>query len=163
MKLPLIVATTLLVMAAQPLHAAQLVIDANKFHLGIGLAIDRLHDDTSAGFQILAGYPLEQLQSGEATSSVEAGFIDLGSFKQGDRQFSMAGLWVSYLLQLPLPLQQTGWQGLLRLGIDFGDDDGLLFGAGIDYSLDPRLSLRGEYIVRDQVKSLQINAVWRMR
>jgi hypothetical protein len=163
MKLIRLIAAALLLIAAHPLYAAQLVIDGEKFHLGVGLAIDRLHDDTSLGFQILGGYPLEQIKLGDATSWVEAGFIDLGSFKLGDRQLSMAGLWASYLLQIPLPLRQAGWQGLLRIGVDFGDDDGLLFGAGIDYALDPRLSLRGEYVMRDQVRSWQLNAIWRMR
>lgn len=54
---------------------------------------------------------------------------------------------------------RTGFIG--RLGLDIGDDDGLMYGAGISYDLIKRITLRGEYVIRDNIDSLQFNFVFR--
>jgi len=49
-----------------------------------------------------------------------------------------------------------------RAGLDIGDDDGFMFGAGLGFNLNPKMELRGEYVMRDTVDSLQVNFVMRM-
>ncbi len=48
-----------------------------------------------------------------------------------------------------------------RLGVDFGDDDGLMVGAGLGYAFNRQLEVRGEYVARDNIDSLQANVVYR--
>jgi hypothetical protein len=47
-----------------------------------------------------------------------------------------------------------------RAGFDFGDDDGFMFGVGGGYLLNRNSQLRLEYVVRDNVDSLQFNFVY---
>jgi hypothetical protein len=86
-------------------------------------------------------------------SSVEFGFMDYGF--SGDS----TGIWGTYVIDGKFS-GQFGW--LARLGLDIGDDNGLMLGAGVGFDLSDKLILRGEYVVRDQVDSLQINLLYRM-
>jgi hypothetical protein len=47
-----------------------------------------------------------------------------------------------------------------RAGFDFGDDDGFMIGIGAGYIVNKNLKLRGEFVVRDNVDSLQFNVVF---
>jgi len=71
---------------------------------------------------------------------------------------SASGLWttggVSYAI-----LPQLNLIG--RIGLDLGDDDGLMVGAGVGYMFADAFELRGEYVVRDNIDSLQVNFVYR--
>jgi len=43
-----------------------------------------------------------------------------------------------------------------------GDDSGLMFGAGLSLGINARMDLRGEYVIRDDVDSLQLNLIYRL-
>ena len=47
-----------------------------------------------------------------------------------------------------------------RGGIDFGDDDGLMTGIGIGFHASRQFEIRGEFVARDHVDSLQLNFVF---
>jgi hypothetical protein len=47
-----------------------------------------------------------------------------------------------------------------RVGYDFGDDDGLLFGIGAGYIVNKNLKLRLEFVEREDVSSIQFNVVF---
>ena len=53
-----------------------------------------------------------------------------------------------------------GWLG--RLGFDFGDDDGFMFGAGLSFNMGPKAELRTEYVIRDNIDSLQFNLYYHL-
>jgi hypothetical protein len=69
------------------------------------------------------------------------------------------GLWVNAVVDGAFN-QGYGW--LARLGLDLGDDSGLMFGAGVSYSFDARTRLRGEYVIRDDIDSLQLNLIYHL-
>jgi hypothetical protein len=47
-----------------------------------------------------------------------------------------------------------------RLGLDFGDDDGLMAGIGVGLLLTKNFKLRLEFVQRDKVDSVQFNFVF---
>jgi len=47
-----------------------------------------------------------------------------------------------------------------RLGLGIGDDDGLMYGVGPGHDLTEKVAIRGEYVLRDEVDSLQLNFVF---
>jgi len=47
-----------------------------------------------------------------------------------------------------------------RLGLDFGDDDGLMAGIGVGFLVSRTIKLRLEYVQRDNVDSVQFNIVF---
>jgi hypothetical protein len=47
-----------------------------------------------------------------------------------------------------------------RAGLDFGDDDGFMFGVGAGYIVNRNVKLRGEYVIRENVDSIQFNFVY---
>ncbi len=147
--------------------------DQSKLYVGGGLGSNSLDDagidyDRAMGFQIFAGYPLENLKLGEGVASfVEAGYMDSGKFDYSMNLFGTTvtgtvsaakGIWVTYVATYDLN-DQMDLVG--RVGLDFGDDDGLMFGGGVDYKLNEQMSLRGEYVIRDNISSLQGNVVYR--
>ena len=51
-------------------------------------------------------------------------------------------------------------EGLARLGIDFGDDDGIMVGAGLGYNFNRHWVLRSEYVIREAIDSFQFNLLY---
>ena len=49
---------------------------------------------------------------------------------------------------------------LVRLGYDFGDDDGFLLGTGMQYKFTTKVAMRMEYIARQNVSGLQANVLF---
>ncbi len=143
---------------AMPVFAAEgePLLDKNLFSIGAGISdnsIGRPRDD-EIGFQFFAAYDLNQvnLMTG-LTSSVEFGFMDFG-FSRDD-----TGIWASYVVDGTIS-GRFGW--LAQAGFDIGDDSGLLVGAGVKYALDEKIDLRVEYVVRDEVDSLQFNLLFHL-
>jgi hypothetical protein len=67
------------------------------------------------------------------------------------------GLWANGVgrLMLAPSIELIG-----RLGMDFGDDDGLMAGIGVGFLLTRSLKLRLEFVQRDNVDSVQLNFVF---
>ena len=138
----------------------------SKLHVGGGLGSNSFTGfDNAIGWQVFAGYPLEMVEVGEGiTSSVEVGYMNT-TFKQdlgflGTYESQVSGLWATYVADYALNDQ---FNALGRVGLDFGDDSGLMFGIGGEYALDEQKSLRVEYVIRDNVNSLQGNFVYRLK
>lgn len=74
----------------------------------------------------------------------------------GDRQIE--GVWYSGVAQFEL---NRSLDGLFRLGYDAGDDEGFLWGTGGEYKFDRAWALRAEYVERETLFSIQLNAVYR--
>lgn len=134
----------------------QPMLDKDKFSIGAGISSNSISGPASdeTGFQFFGAYDLDQVNLMEGvTSSVEFGFMDYGF--SGDS----TGIWGAYVIDGKFS-GQFGW--LARLGYDIGDDNGLMIGAGLGIALSDQLDLRGEYVVRDEVDSLQFNILYRM-
>jgi len=141
-----------------PVYAAEgePLLDKNMFSIGAGISDNSISKpkDDDTGFQFFAAYDLNQINLMEGvTSSVEFGFMDFG-FSRDD-----TGIWASYVVDGTIS-GQFGW--LAQAGFDIGDDSGLLVGAGVKYALDEKMDLRVEYVVRDEVDSLQFNVLYHL-
>lgn len=138
------------------IHAeGQPLLDANKTSIGAGISsnsIDAPNSDNETGFQFFIAYDLDRVNLIQgADSSVELGYMDYG-FSGRDSD----GLFLNYVIDGKIR-DGLGW--LARLGLDLGDDSGLMFGAGLGLPVTPASQLRLEYVVRDDIDSLQLNFI----
>ena len=145
------------------------VIDAKKFYFGGGLGFNSLSGidlNDGQGLQIFAGYELP-VNMAEGTLSIEAGYMDSGDMDArvnipglgtSAGEADAEGLWVNAVVDFPLKdrLSVVG-----RVGLDLGDDDGLMLGGGLGFQINEKIDVRAEYVIRDHVDSLQFNLVIR--
>ena len=137
------------------------VLDKQKFYIGAGIADNSIDlgpfgdfDDT--GFQFFGGYDLKKLNLMEGVdTSLEFGYMDYGFSGIGNS----GGLWGAAVIDGTIS-GKLGW--LARVGFDFGDDSGLMFGAGLGLDMNKKMALRFEYVVRDVIDSLQLNLIYHM-
>ena len=152
----------MLFLAVQPVSAQGLNEKAMYFGGGINQN-DLSGADDATGFQFFAGYDLPvKVPNGKL--SVEVGYWDSGDF---DIEFfgvtvaseSANGIWATgvYSLQLNKTVDLLG-----RLGFDFGDDDGFMIGIGVGFNLNRNMQIRGEFVSRDNIDSLQANFVFHL-
>lgn len=134
-----------------------------SFYIGGGLNHNSVSNLGSAtGFEFLAGieFPLKYYNF---STSLEAGIISTGSFSYAGQSVGHAnGPWAAVLAKYIL---SSNLSGLIRLGYDWGDSTrltkGALFGFGAEYAFFRLIALRTEYVIRDEVNSLQINCIFR--
>ena len=74
--------------------------------------------------------------------------------KNGKTETDARGLWTTAVASLPL---NNNMNLLGRLGLDLGDDDGIMLGIGTHFHLQNRRAIRGEFVIRDDVDSIQFN------
>jgi hypothetical protein len=127
-------------------------LDASKIFIGGGVSFNDYKGDDATGFQVFTGMPIP-LNMGSAKLSGEVGYMDSGNFDSGR---SADGIWANAVIEVPLgnTVELVG-----RAGFDFGDDDGLMLGGGIDLPVASKVDLRFEYVIRDHIDSLQANVV----
>jgi hypothetical protein len=144
--------------AASPVYAEP--VDANQIYFGVGIGFNDVNnsfnrnDNDAVGFQVFAGLPLHA-DMGSAALALEVGYMDTGDFDSGG---NADGVWSTAVASLPL---SNNLKLLGRLGYDFGDDDGVMIGAGIGFPAGNKMDVRLEYVIRDNIDSLQVNLVFR--
>jgi hypothetical protein len=136
--------------------------DTSKLFYGAGLSLNEVSgSDTGTGFQIFGGYRFGEFAP-KWQADVEVGYMDTGNMDidipfLGSVSARAKGLWSTgvarYILNPQVEL-------LGRAGFDFGDDDGLMLGFGAGYNVNRNVKLRGEYVIRDNVDSIQFNFVY---
>jgi len=132
------------------------LLDKNKFSIGAGLSLNSVDGpvDDEVGFQFFGAYNLTQVNLMEGVySSVEFGVMDYGFNNDS------TGIWGNYVIDGGIN-GRLGW--LARLGFDIGDDSGLMLGVGADFALSKKLDMRLEYVIRDEVDSLQFNLLYNL-
>ena len=147
--------------------------DQSKMYVGGGMSSNS-HDasnlDSAIGYQFFAGYDLSDLISlGDGIGfAAEAGYMSSGDFDYKnnycgvfnilcDTKFSADGLWTTAVIDYQI---NDTVKVLGRLGLDLGDDDGLIFGGGGAFQVNEKIALRGEYVIRPNYSSLQANVVY---
>ena len=132
-------------------------LDTSKLFFGAGLSSNDVSgSDSATGYQIFGGYGF-----GEVTPKVfidaEVGYMDTGNMTRRGGNVKANGLWANGVgrLMLAPSIELIG-----RLGLDFGDDDGLMAGIGAGVLLSKNFKLRLEYVQRDNVNSVQFNFVY---
>ena len=137
-------------------------VDAKQFYVGGGLGFNSLPGAGSAtGFQLIGGYEFKTKLNEDITSALEIGYMDTGNFDNIYNTSShddVNGVWVAMLESVPLS-RKTDM--LARLGYDFGDDDGLLLGTGLQYKFTTKIAMRMEYVARQNVNALQANVLFK--
>jgi hypothetical protein len=132
------------------------LLEKSKFSIGAGISTNSISGPASdeIGLQLFGAYDLNQVNLVEGVnSSVEFGLLDYGF--SGDS----TGIWATYVIDGPFS-GRFGWLG--RLGLDVGDDSGLMVGAGLSWGLNSKTNLRFEYVIRDEVDSLQLNYLYHL-
>jgi len=132
------------------------LLDKGKLSIGVGVSNNSVSGpaDDEIGYQFFAAYDLVTVNLIEGVeSSVEFGVMDYGYERDS------TGIWGTYVIDGKFS-GQFGW--LARLGLDIGDDSGLMLGAGLGYDFGSNFGTRLEYVVRDEVKSLQLNFLYRL-
>jgi hypothetical protein len=144
-------------MAMTSVAAAQ-GADASKLFFGGGVSSNEASGtDSATGWQFFGGYGF-----GEVTRNIfidaEVGYMDSGNMKQAGRSdFKANGLWATGVGRF---LVTPSIELLGRVGLDFGDDDGLVAGIGVGFLLTRQFKLRLEFVQRDSVDSVQFNLVY---
>lgn len=132
------------------------LLHKNKMSIGAGLARNSVGSYHETGFQFFGAYDLDNVQLVDGThSSVEVGYMDYG-FSGNNND---GGIWTTFVLDGSIR-DGLGW--LARLGLDLGDDSGLMLGAGVAVKLNTATQVRIEYVVRDDIDSLQFNLVYHL-
>jgi Outer membrane protein beta-barrel domain len=148
------------ILLAAMLSAISVNAQAGDLYAGGGLSSNSVDgfDGNATGFQVFIGYDLKGVKLGTGRVAVEAGYMDSGDFETCNAFFcvggSAEGLWGTGVVFLPVA-NQLDFIG--RLGLDIGDDDGVMFGVGLGYAMNQQIQLRGEYVIRNDIDSLQAN------
>ncbi len=100
----------------------------------------------ATGIQGFGGYQLGQYSGGLSTK-VELGFSQTDDFDNTNEDIT--GVWVAMVGEKELPEVDPNLSLIGRVGLDFGDDDGLLTGFGVGYDISDRLEVRGEFVNKD--------------
>jgi opacity protein-like surface antigen len=133
-------------------------MDTSKLFFGAGLSSNEVSgSDSAVGWQIFGGYGFGEV-SRNVFIDAEVGYMDTGNMKRGSGGDVKAnGLWANAVgrLMIAPSVELIG-----RLGLDFGDDDGLMAGIGAGLLLTKNFKLRLEYVQRDKVDSVQFNFVF---
>ncbi len=130
------------------------LLDRNLFSIGFGISDNSAGKSDKIGYQFFVAYDLNQINlMNGVSSSVEFGIMDYGF--SGDS----TGIWGTYVVDGQIS-EQFHWLG--RAGYDIGDDNGLMFGAGVGYQMNSRSQLRLEYVIRDDIDSLQFNFLYHL-
>lgn len=151
--------------------AADNIIKMSSLYAGGGLHNTSTSTGYSAsgiGFQAFVGYSLDEYikfdekldlaaEVGYSTVSLDYD-INLGAFGTRNSSVDISGLWTTAVAGYKLT---DDIKALARVGFDLGDDDGFMFGAGAEYSINTKIAVRAEYVMRSNTDALQINAIYK--
>lgn len=176
MKKIISLAASAVLLSGLSMSAQSFEFDQTKVYAGAGLSynsFDISNYDNAIGYQFFGGYNLnDDVKLGEGVGlAAEVGYMSSGKFKYeqcstivttvcSSAEFKANGLWVNAVADYKV---NDKIKALGRLGFDLGDDDGLMFGIGADYKLDDKKSVRAEYVVRDNITSIQGNFVYLLK
>lgn len=146
-------------------QGGSITINTSNFYVGGGIGFNTLAGGSGTGFQLLGGYEFDFKLNDDISTALELGYMDSGSFDAttfspdgtGRTSGKAKGLWLNVVETVPV---SSKIDALVRLGLDFGDDNGLMAGAGFGYNFNQNFTLRTEYVVRDAVNSFQFNVLY---
>ena len=151
--------------AAISAQGGSITLQTSSFYLGGGLGFNSYAGGRSTGYQFLGGYEFDFRLNGDITTAIELGYMDSGDFEGKNLNSGTSnsfnqeakGVWLNIVESFPIGNKV---EGLVRLGLDFGDDDGLMAGTGIAYNFNRNWEFRSEYVVREAVNSFQFNLLY---
>ena len=151
--------------AAVAANGSSITLQTSSFYIGGGLGFNTHGGGSSVGYQFLGGYEFAAKLNGDISSAIELGYMDSDNFETKNLNTGSTttsnqeakGMWLDYVASYPIGNKV---EGLARFGWDFGDDDGLMVGAGMAYNFNRNWALRSEYVVRPYTESFQFNVLY---
>ncbi|MDF1762933.1 MAG: hypothetical protein P1U57_05950 [Oleibacter sp.] len=93
-------------------------------------------------------------------TAMEFSYSDTEDFFDNNRgDADINGFAASLVAEKSLPEIDARLAALGRIGVDFGDDDGILLGAGASFKASEALGFRAEYINKDASNVYQLSAL----
>ncbi len=159
--LPIAFTAATLPFAALTAHAEDGSL-AGKLYLGGGFNQNVIDSpwggsEDATGFTLFGGMYFDNSIQG-LNSSVEIGYNDTEDFYDNS-DTDIKGPWAAVVGEKFLPEVDPRLSVLGRIGIDFGDDDGLLLGAGVGFHPVEKVGLRAEFINKDASSVYQLSAL----
>jgi len=136
--------------------------DLRRLFFGAGLSVNTVSgSDDGAGFQIFSGYNFPAIAPNLYVDA-EAGYMDTGKLERRGCTTTFCdakanGLWANGVVRY---LVMRNVELIGRVGLDFGDDDGLMIGIGAGYIVNKNAKVRLEFVKRDDVTSVQFNVIF---
>ncbi len=142
--------------------------DTKNLFFGGGLSQNKISGGSGSGmgYQFFGGYTFGQIAP-QMRVDAEVGYQDAKVKSPqvcfiicvGGGDVHVKGLWATGVARYRVApnIDLIG-----RAGLDFGDDDGFMYGVGAGYLLNRNSQLRLEYVVRQNVNSLQFNFVYQL-
>jgi opacity protein-like surface antigen len=134
-----------------------------SLYAGFGLSVNRVDtpfkgsdSKTASGLQGFMGYNFGRVDS--ITAAAEVGYSQTSDFYSTFNS-DVGGLWLAGLIKSPLPNADQRLQLLGKAGYDLGDDSGIFLGLGAEFSFNPVVALRAEYLNKDAITSYQVNVI----
>jgi len=151
--------------AAVAAQGSSVTINTSSFYLGGGLGFNSHSGLRSVGYQFLGGYEFAAKLNGDISTAIELGYMDSDNFESKNlpdgatstSNQKAKGVWLNVVETFPIGNKV---EGLARLGLDFGDDDGIMVGAGMGYNFNRHWALRSEYVIREAINSFQFNLLY---
>jgi hypothetical protein len=151
--------------AAISAEGGSITIQTSNFYVGGGFGFNSYGGGRSTGIQFLGGYEFDFKLNGDISTAIELGYMETGKFESKNLNSGATtgfnqeadGVWLNVVETFPIGNKV---EGIVRLGLDFGDDDGLMAGTGLGYNFNRNWSLRTEYVVREAVNSFQFNVLF---
>lgn len=152
--------------AAAQANRSSAGFDSRNLFFGAGLSSNEVSGSSNGtGFQVFGGYAFGEFAR-NVRLDAEVGYMDTGSMDVcrnlppfvlfcGDARAK--GLWANGVARF---IVVPNVELLGRAGLDFGDDDGFMFGVGAGFLVNRNAKLRFEIVERDHVSSLQFNFVY---
>lgn len=132
-------------------------------YAGFGLSANRVDSPfkgfsskTASGLQGFMGYNFGTVNT--LTTAAEVGYSQTSDFYK-DIDSDVAGLWLAGLIKAPIPNSDPRLKLLGKAGYDLGDDSGVFLGVGAEFSFNPVVALRAEYLNKDALTSYQFNVI----
>ena len=146
-------------------QGSSITLQTSSFYLGGGLGFNAHGGGRSVGYQFLGGYEFAGRLNGDISTAIELGYMDTDNFESKNLNTGATstsdqdakGMWLSVVETFPIGKRV---EGIARLGLDFGDDDGIMVGAGMGYNFNRHWALRSEYVIRESVDSFQFNLLY---
>lgn len=165
-KLALLLPATLLTLVFNTAAVAEPIkIDREKLYSGGALNSNRVDSPfdggaskTALGFSIFGGYMIDN-NIDEVSTAIEVGYAQTRDFFKDTNNTDVRGLWVAGVAQKQLPEVDPGLSALLKAGVDFGDDDGILIGIGAAFKASKQIEGRLEFINKDALTVYQASAI----